>query len=245
VRWVVAGLAVAAVLAMALLDPAVFLIAEPAFWLILLAGTGGGGLVSSVRLLAPPTDAVVRPRSEASAARVPAGMSLLLTRTLGDAGWAIAIVTAGMVGRAVIAGLIGGWSPESVRSIIITPLMAVMTFAGMWIAGALVVIALTLGRRLLRERRAGRAIPATAWWSAGAVAGLALFVPGLLAVGLSDTSTVSGDGLDAFVTFLVGDVWLDQAWQVVLLWVARLGFAVLAASLAGLLVTRVLGRSRS
>ncbi|MCT9819772.1 hypothetical protein N3K63_05655 [Microbacterium sp. W1N] len=263
VRWTVAGLAVAAVLAMSTLDPAVFLVAEPAFWLILLAGTGGGGLVASLRMAAFPIEAIVRHErargaggagagaagagasgsagvgAAASGSRWQAVFGVLLTRTGGDAVWAVIIVTVGMVGRSLIAGMLSGWSPESIRSIIITPLMALMTFAGMWIAGVLIVLTVTLLRGLQRLRRAGRTVPAAVLWTVGVFAGLALFVPSLLAVGLSDTSGVSVDGLDAFVTFLVGDVWLEQAWQVVLLWCARIGFAVIAVSLVGVVVARI------
>ncbi|RLK52439.1 hypothetical protein [Microbacterium telephonicum] len=241
IRWIVLGCALVAVLAMSLLDPNRFLLIEPGFWVILLLGAGGAAVASALRLSAFPAEALVHP---GGAARWKAALGVILTRVLGDVLWAVIALAVGMVLRATVAGFASGWASEAIRSILVTPAMAFMAFAGVWIAAALVVLAVTVTLRWRRMRAAGEAVPAAAWWAVGVTAGAALFLIGLLGVGLSDTSSVSMDGGEAFLRFLFGAVPLPAWWQVALLWLARLGAAVLGFCLIGLVVTRIRGRAR-
>ncbi|WP_281653582.1 hypothetical protein [Microbacterium aurum] len=255
-----------AVLALAALTAIAFWAFEPlsgpdrVFWLIVGLGAGAAGLASSSRIagLSPESvvarervksmtaDAAARAARAARARRPGEGSSwgdvagVLVPRTIGDAAVATLVTTVGMAVWVAMRVVDGGWTAGLVSSLITTPIATFVVFVSLLVVGWLLVFA-ARGFALLRRTPRGEA-PASAWWVFGAIAAGALAAVATLAVGLTDTTPVTGDGGEALVAFLFGAVSFDQAWQAVALWAARLGILALAVCLIGVFVARARAR---
>lgn len=252
-----------AVLALAALTAIAFWAFEPlagpdrVFWLIVGLGAGAAGLASSSRIAGlPPERVVARERARsmtadaaarAARARRPGSGSswgdvagVLVPRTIGDAAVATLVTTVGMAVWVAMRVVDGGWTAGLVSSLITTPIATFVVFVSLLVVGWLLVFA-ARGFALLRRTPRGEA-PASAWWVFGAIAAGAVAAVATLAVGLTDTTPVTGDGGEALVAFLFGAVSFDQAWQAVALWAARLGILALAVCLIAVFVARARAR---
>lgn len=252
-----------AVLALAALTAIAFWAFEPlsgpdrVFWLIVGLGAAAAGLASSSRIAGlPPESVVARERvksmtadaaARAARARRPGEGSswgdvagVLVPRAIGDAAVATLVTTVGMAVWVAMRVVDGGWTAGLVSSLITTPIATFVVFVSLLVVGWLLVFA-ARGFALLRRTPRGEA-PASAWWVFGAIAAGALAAVATLAVGLTDTTPVTGDGGEALVAFLFGAVSFDQAWQAVALWAARLGILALAVCLIGVFVARARAR---
>lgn len=218
-----------------------FVAERSSFWMLIGIGIGAAGLVSALRMIAFPVEAIAL--SEKGGWLRP--LEIVLARTLGDAGWLVLVALAEMIIRTAVLVTGSGWTAGLIQSLVIAPLAAFIVFASFLIVGWLLVLACCGLVRLVGRRRAGTRIPASAWWALGLVAAVALAVPATFAVGLSDTTSVSLDGGDAIATFLFGDVPLAHPWQYTALWIARLGTLAAAVSLVGLLIARMRERRRA
>lgn len=227
------------------------------FWLVVGVGAGAAGLASSSRIVGlPPERVVARERARsmtadaaarAARARRPAEASswsdvagILVPRTIGDAAGATLVTTVGMAVWVAMRVVNGGWTAGLVSSLITTPIATFVVFVSLLVVGWLLVFA-ARGFALLRRMPPGEA-PASAWWVFGAIAAGAVAAVATLAVGLTDTTPVTGDGGEALVAFLFGAVAFEQAWQAVALWVARLGILALAVCLVAVFVARARAR---
>jgi hypothetical protein len=254
-----------------LLDPADELVSAGPFWAILFAGAGGGAAVSAARAIALPAATVLvsattgrgpaaaagsgstrrgaaSSRGAARPGRRPVAWTAItaqiLRRTAGDAVWAIVVLTVAMLARAVIAGLTDRWSAESLRSVIVTPFMSLILFAAVLLGAWLLIVAARSVAEFFRRRAAGQEVPAAAWWAVAAIASIALALPALLGLGLSDASSVPLEGSDAIGQFFFGEIRLGQWWQYALLWTARVGLLAVPVCLIAVVVARAIARRR-
>lgn len=242
--------------ALAALTAIAFWLIDPAsadtsgFWTIVGVGAGAAGLASSARIVALPVSRVVdRERAKSTAAAtairkrpVPTSPSwadvaaVLVPRTIGDAVWAVLVATVGMGIRAAVSVATAGWTPPSVGTMVSTPIGVFVVFVSLLLVGWLLVVAVR-GIALLRRMPSGQAT-ASAWWLFGAVAAIAIAVPVTLAVGLTDTTEVTGAGSEVIVQFFFGNVALSTPWQYVGLWIARVATYAFVVCVVAVFVAR-------
>lgn len=236
-----------------LFDPALPT-SDRVFWTLIGLAAGSAGLVSALRARALPIEPVIareREKSGGPAVAAPPSTAswadlaaVLVPRTIGDAAWLLLLATVGMALRAGIRAAEAGWTAESLRLLITTPIATFVVFVALLVIGWLLVIAVGGFLHLARMPRAD--VTASTWWLFGAIAAVAIAAPATLVVGLTDATPVdaSGGGTAAIIAFVIGPVALGSPWPSALLWLARAGIYAFVVCLAGLAVARVRARPR-
>jgi len=206
-----------------------------AFWVAVTVFAGGAGLVSAARVRVLLSEGDL-PRGEVATAMLP--------RMIGDAVVVLLLATVGMALRIGIRSGVGatsaGWTTDLLRLLITTPIAAFIVFVVGAVLGGLVLIAVGGVRHIARMPRGD--VPASTRWFVGAALALAIAGLSTIVVGLTDTTPATQEGTAALIAFFVGPVTLAAPWQVVVLWLARLGFGVVAVCLVAGAVSR--GRER-
>lgn len=210
------------------------------FWIAIGIGAGVAGVASALRVRPLPLMALLGPSADhgadrAQTAEVADTAALLVRRIVGDLIVLIAVATAGTLLLAVVRGAGDGWSADLLRSLVATPVASAVVFIALLIVTVLTVVAVA---GVARMRGSGAAPTAVARWIIGAVLCAAVALVGMLVLGLTDSTSAATEGTAAIVAFLVGPVVLASPWQVLLLWIVRVGLVGLAVSLIGAIVAR-------